>query len=501
MDSYVVYNADGSTATFTVPFEYLEQSDVVVQVNGVPMLTPDAYLWLNAGAIQFNTKTGLAGATVYIGRQTSPDSTLVSFNNGAVLTAADLNTSALQCFYRTQELQDQLDTYIGAGVARYSLTGANPFVAPSDLINAAADAVLQTSLATTLLAAMTDIATNAASILTNTNQISTLQATLDSLTSGVPGGIGAYLTNETNSRIAGDAALAGTFALMGAISGGGATFTLDTATVYVDSVTSMADKFTALLSSIAGNTASITSEATTRAAADSATAATVATLSTTVAGNTASISTQATSISGLEAQYVVKIDVDGNVSGYGLASGGGTSQFTVLANQFSVIDPGNPGGSPTVPFSISGGVVYMANVVIGGALIEDLTIGTGKLAASAVTEFNSATQGATVSSTGTIVSVTFTPTEAGDLILMATGSATNILPSGVSWPSVAFEVIQGSTNFFTIGAYIESAGSVALMDHAAGIVAGTPVTVKFYLTVTNTCYISGGRLVVQFVKK
>ena len=69
----------------------------------------------------------------------------------------------------------------------------------------------------------------------------------------------------------------------------------------------------------------------------------VNTVSSTVDGNTASIQTQATSINGLEAQYTVKIDNAGHVSGYGLAStvvdGTPVAEFGVRADQFWVAPP------------------------------------------------------------------------------------------------------------------------------------------------------------------
>ena len=79
------------------------------------------------------------------------------------------------------------------------------------------------------------------------------------------------------------------------------------------------------------------------ATSDSAIAVATNTLNTTVAGHTSSISTQAQSINGLEAQYTVKIDNAGHVSGYGLASsavdGTPTSEFGVRADQFWIAPP------------------------------------------------------------------------------------------------------------------------------------------------------------------
>ena len=89
--------------------------------------------------------------------------------------------------------------------------------------------------------------------------------------------------------------------------------------------------------------ADITQINTISATSDSAIAVATNTLNSTVAGHTASISTQAQSINGLEAQYTVKIDNAGHVSGYGLAStavdGTPTSEFGVRADQFWVAPP------------------------------------------------------------------------------------------------------------------------------------------------------------------
>ena len=66
------------------------------------------------------------------------------------------------------------------------------------------------------------------------------------------------------------------------------------------------------------------------------------TLTTQVGGNTATIQQQATSINGLSAQYSVKIDVAGHVSGYGLMTTGVNdpqSLFGVTANRFFIAPP------------------------------------------------------------------------------------------------------------------------------------------------------------------
>jgi predicted nucleic acid-binding Zn-ribbon protein len=100
----------------------------------------------------------------------------------------------------------------------------------------------------------------------------------------------------------------------------------------------------------------------------------VSTLSTTVGGNTASISTQATSINGLEAQYTVKIDNNGRVAGFGLASTGNTStptsEFAVVADQFSIVNPSSTSDNPIIPFQVSNNKILMtSDVEINGNLM------------------------------------------------------------------------------------------------------------------------------------
>jgi hypothetical protein len=141
---------------------------------------------------------------------------------------------------------------------------------------------------------------------------------------------------------------------------------------------------------LASNTAAIQSEATARATADDALASDITTLSTTVSGHTTSIQTNATSINGLSAQYTVKIDANGYVTGFGLAStpvnGTPYSEFTVVADKFSIApvatDSGAADGSPffhlTSPTTI-GGVSVPAGTYMKSAFIHDASITNAKI--------------------------------------------------------------------------------------------------------------------------
>jgi hypothetical protein len=76
---------------------------------------------------------------------------------------------------------------------------------------------------------------------------------------------------------------------------------------------------------------------------DGAIASELKTVTSSVNGNTASIQENISSIDGLEAQYTVKIDNNGHVSGFGLASqvagDSAVSEFMVAADRFSVVNP------------------------------------------------------------------------------------------------------------------------------------------------------------------
>jgi len=76
---------------------------------------------------------------------------------------------------------------------------------------------------------------------------------------------------------------------------------------------------------------------------DGAIASELKTVTSSVDGNTATIQQNIGSIDGLEAQYTVKIDNNGHVSGFGLASttvdGARVSDFIVAADRFSVVNP------------------------------------------------------------------------------------------------------------------------------------------------------------------
>ena len=81
----------------------------------------------------------------------------------------------------------------------------------------------------------------------------------------------------------------------------------------------------------------------------------------------------------LGAEYFVKLDVNNNVSGFGLVNNGSSSEFKILANKFTIVDPAAPTNATATPFVVSGGVTYMQNVVVGNTVIANDAITTDKI--------------------------------------------------------------------------------------------------------------------------
>lgn len=145
-------------------------------------------------------------------------------------------------------------------------------------------------------------------------------------------------------------------------------------------------------------TAAIADERTARATADTALAQSVSTLQATVNQKSVALQTEsevrATADGKLFAQYTVKIDSNGYVSGYGLASteanGIPKSEFAIRADRFYIASPSGPGITPAMPFIVQttpttiNGVAVPAGVYMRDAFIQNGTITNAKIANLAV---------------------------------------------------------------------------------------------------------------------
>lgn len=106
MASIVNYVADGATNQFQIPFTYINQSDVVVTVNG----TTPTFTFVNSTTINI-ASTPASGAKVIVKRVT-PVTALVDFTDGSTLFEADLDLAHLQNRLIAEESRERADSAI-----------------------------------------------------------------------------------------------------------------------------------------------------------------------------------------------------------------------------------------------------------------------------------------------------------------------------------------------------------------------------------------------------
>jgi hypothetical protein len=100
--SYIEYTGDGSTNSFSVPFEYIAQADIKVFVDGVE----DTSITFTSPSIVQTSSSPTTGALVRVERNTDITSRAVDFASGSILTEEDLDNSNTQVFFASQEAID-----------------------------------------------------------------------------------------------------------------------------------------------------------------------------------------------------------------------------------------------------------------------------------------------------------------------------------------------------------------------------------------------------------
>jgi hypothetical protein len=96
------YTGNGSTTSFSLTFEYLEEDDVKVTLNEV---ITTAYSFANATTILFNTAPA-NGVAIRIYRDTDVDDLKSTFFAGSSIRAQDLNNNFLQNNFAVQEIKN-----------------------------------------------------------------------------------------------------------------------------------------------------------------------------------------------------------------------------------------------------------------------------------------------------------------------------------------------------------------------------------------------------------
>lgn len=176
-------------------------------------------------------------------------------------------------------------------------------------------------------------------------------------------------------------------ALVATVAASGAAV-ISEATARANADSALASLITSLTATVGGNTAAISSEAITRASGDSA----LSTLFTNISARldtgdyaavAVSASASASAITGLSAQYVIKVDTGGHVAGMQLASGSGGTSVVWLADKFAFVAPDGSGTPKQV--MIVGNISGVSTFGLDGNMVVDGSIVARTIAAGTIT--------------------------------------------------------------------------------------------------------------------
>lgn len=107
----IIYEGDGTTVDFTVPFDYLKKTFVKVILDNADLTGGDYgdtgvdYYFLDDTTVRLKTAPA-SGSELTIRRYTSATDRVVTFKDASILKAADLDTSQLQAFHIAEEARD-----------------------------------------------------------------------------------------------------------------------------------------------------------------------------------------------------------------------------------------------------------------------------------------------------------------------------------------------------------------------------------------------------------
>jgi hypothetical protein len=111
----IIYEGDGTTTDFTVPFDYLKKSFVTVRLGTGTTLTGgdygdtgSNYYFLDKTTIRLKVAPA-SGESLTIRRYTSATERVVTFKDASILKATDLDTSQVQAFHIAEEGRDILE--------------------------------------------------------------------------------------------------------------------------------------------------------------------------------------------------------------------------------------------------------------------------------------------------------------------------------------------------------------------------------------------------------
>jgi hypothetical protein len=384
--SYVNYTGDGDLQNFSVPFPYLRKSHVKVYVQGILKSLTVHYTWLNLSTVQFNTAP-LEGEVVTLMRSTSRGERLVDYQTGSILDDTTLDLDSNQLFYLMQEAFDSLAMAENADGAI--------FTSPASILNAITGQIDVEHLVNSLnspIGYWNQIHKHDAIYEFNEDGTSVYDH-------GVLGDEEARISlAESRITVNEDDILL----LVSDGEGHAAAISLNAENIDLNvgaietvdgKVTTNAAAIVITAEDIALNVEAIETvdgRVTTNAAAIVITEEDIALNVIDISDVDGKVDTNISQLALMADEFYVKLDDNGNVTGFGLYNGE-TSAFIVNADTFAVINA-NGEGDAIVPFivdGVSGLVAIAGNLLVGGSItgakIAANTIEAGNIAATTIT--------------------------------------------------------------------------------------------------------------------
>ena len=179
-------------------------------------------------------------------------------------------------------------------------------------------------------------------------------------------------------------------------------------------------------------------------------------------------------VDGLSSQYSVKVDANGRVAGFGLAStlidDTPVSAFSVLADKFSIVNPSSSEDDPIIPFTVSADKIHMGtDVAISGDLITSGTVSADRLDVSGLITAGSLVVTSAVNDNVTAIS--------GDVITTGTVSTDRLDVSSLITAGSLVVTSAVNDNVTAISGDVITTGTVSTdrLDVAGLITAGNLV--------------------------
>lgn len=255
-------------------------------------------------------------------------------------------------------------------------------------------------------------------------------------------GLEADITTEARVRADQDRAIAETLSLLGAKSGNGQAFIMDASKVQVSPGVSMGQRLSGIDTAVGQVASSVVEERKAWSTATNSLTQRIDGVVSTVGSHTTSITQLMEARDGIYARAGIAVDNNGYVTGWTLNNDGRSGDFTIFADKFRVVTPGN---NPQAPFTVAANRIRMnANVEIDGDLLVRGSINNGAIQRETITGIYATYQAATINMNG------LQWTTLADVWMDVEGSNTPVVIRFNSWVHMRHDPSGSFTAYFEV---------------------------------------------------